>query len=178
MRGIKLTVAIVTIILGVISLLGGIALIVLGAFVSGFISGLYGSGTAGLLAGAIAGAVAAVLIILGIVVLLFGVLYLTLGIKFTSRKPNQGIAITLLIFYGLGAIVSFYDVIVDGGLELLASGIIMSILVALLIVYLAKLKNMPPPPVQHQQFQSNDPWGMNQPQSFSHQPQDPWGNPQ
>ena len=152
MRAIKLLVAICTILIGIGLLLGALAIIGLGfVFVAGLgILGTVAESVTDVFAqmGALfLGIVGVVLIVAGIACLIVGVLWLVLGVKFTSRKPNKGIAITLIVFYLIGS-ASLFDgiaVLMNGsvtmsdGLITLAMGGFCVLMVVFLILYLVLL---------------------------------------
>jgi hypothetical protein len=135
MRGIKLTVAIITIILSIFLLLGGLAVAGVALMFGSMISDMLAMLTEfapeiALIIDSIPGFAASIqmyMIIIGIVMLVLGIVYLILGIKFCSRNRNLGIAIALLILYALGAAGFMFDII---------TGIVSLVLIGLLIAYI------------------------------------------
>jgi len=142
MRGCKLSVAIITIVIGVLGALGGIFMILWGALSWGAASNMERFG-------ALVAFFGAMLVFVGIVALAFGALYLFLGIKFLSHKPNKGIAVTLLVLNILGSL-SIFGFTWETTLVALPS----IVCVILLIVYLVKLgkQNQQMQPYQDGQF--------------------------
>ncbi|MCL2587741.1 MAG: hypothetical protein FWE31_05955 [Firmicutes bacterium] len=135
MRGIKLTVAIISIIIGAFGILGGVAITIMGAVGAAFIADIANDMN-------FSGAVAAIFVSMGLVVLAISIAYLVLGIKFTSQKPNKGVAIALLVFYIIGSLSLFsFDPVI------IVSSLLSVAMAALLIVYLAKLGKQQQPPI-------------------------------
>jgi len=171
MRATKIIVAIFTTLIGISIILGGLAVAGIGVvFVSGL--GILGNVAETVtdafaqLGAMLLGFLGVVLIILGIVFLIPGVIWVVLGAKFFSRKPNKGIAVTLIVFYFLfeGVIgISFTN---GTGSELyggIGAAVFCAIMIALLILYLVLLnksekngqgQQLQQQPVQQQQMQS------------------------
>jgi len=183
MRALKVIVAIFTILIGAGIILAGLALVGIGiVFVAGL--GILGNVAESItdmfaqLGAMLMGIVGVIMIIGGIVCLVIGILWLVLGVKFTSRKPNKGIAITLIVFYLIGS-TSIYDgivalmsgsVTVDDGLITLCVGAFCLLMAVLLILYLVLLKKSESrgnqqqvQPTQHMQQPMQPPTG-SQPQ--------------
>jgi len=146
MRGMKLTVAIISIIQGVLAILGGIGITIMGLMGAAFVNDIAGDLN-------FSGTIAVFFAIIGAIALAIGIIFLVLGIKFCSHKPNKGIAITLLVFYIIGA----FSVI--GGVETLVAGLISILCVVFLIIYLVKLGKHQPAT-----FNAQDPFDQSQPQ--------------
>ena len=96
MRGMKLAVAIITIVRGSIYALSGLMLLFLG-----MIAGVSGSNN--YFGNLVVGIVGFVFMFLGLIFIGFAALYLVLGIKFCGQKPDKGIAITLLVLSSIEA---------------------------------------------------------------------------
>jgi len=152
MRGYKLTAAIFTIIQGVLGTLGGLAMIILGIVM---MASRTTEGAWAELANALGTFFGAIFLFLGIVTMGFSILFLVLGIKFTSHKPNKGIAITLLVFYSLfafsGLIMLFAEPI--SGIFSLLIYVLCIVMISLYLAALAKGRQTQPGVQQSQPTQ-------------------------
>ena len=129
MRGVKLTVAIITIILGSIATLAGVGLTFMGLMWGAIGAQLAGTELEAIF-GAFGSAIGAMILFGGLIVLAISIILIVLGSKFCSRKPNKGIAITLIVIYGLETLSLL------GGNP---AGILGAAMLALCIVYLVLL---------------------------------------
>jgi len=144
MRAIKIIVAVFTTILGVSTILGGLATIGLGIV---FMLGMSILGNVAetvtdafnQLGALFLGIVGFLLIIIGIVFLIPGIIWLILGIKFFSKKPNKGIAITLAVFYFLGTGGMGITLTEGFVFEWFGGALFCAVMAALLILYLVML---------------------------------------
>ena len=135
MRGLKLTIAIITIILASVGLL--VALFV-GLLAFGFLGDnmpSYGYWANGWLDNH-DGQVLELMIYSLLFGLTLSILFLILGIMFCSRNRTKGVALTLLVFYILGVAVGIINSL-RGDLIYIAACVLCGVMIILLIVYLA-----------------------------------------
>ncbi|MCL2756439.1 MAG: hypothetical protein FWE45_05345 [Firmicutes bacterium] len=149
MRGCKLTVAIITIIQAVFAIAGAVFTLVVGIiFVAGTNQDATGWEALGNALGALLGAF---MIGASVVALPFGIIYLILGIKFTSRKPNRGIAITLIVLNALTVfgVFTFEPAGITTGLFGIAMIVLTSIYLSKLGKYQREQASLPPAEQEH-----------------------------
>ena len=157
MRACKLIVAILTIIEGIGVIIGGVGIAILGFFWQSFEKAvLQEMGFAGNIFGGFIAIIASLIMIICVAV---GIVFLVLGIKFCSTKPNKGIAITLIVLYGL-AVLGLTFSTGFGGILVIAQ---LALSITYLVLLIKSEKNQP-------QVQLAQPQAA-QPQEQSPQPQ-------
>jgi len=129
LRGYKVTVAVLAIVQGALLILVGILLIAMRAISNNVFDEFRDSGDMMFPSSFFY----SVLTFMGVMLLALGIVYIILGIKFTSHKQDKGIAITLLVFCFLGL------------------NVITIIMIVFLFIYLSKLGN-PQGVVHNNQF--------------------------